>query len=84
MSTRWISAIAPADAERYARMNVAITRARRHLVVVGDGGMLHQNERWKDIIQRANALPGGRHDAREYQVSSTSGIGQVVFIHLFV
>ena len=61
------------------RMNVAITRARRHLVVVGDAGMLLQNEHWKVIIQRASTLPGGNHDAREYQVRSTRGACHVLF-----
>ena len=54
---------------RMCRMNVAITRARRHLVVVGNGKMLSDSPSWKKIIGRAASLPGGRRDAREYQVA---------------
>jgi hypothetical protein len=47
---------------------VAVTRARRHLVVVGHAGMLHQNQQWKEIIQRAKSLPGGSREIQEYLV----------------
>ena len=50
------------------RMNVAITRARRHLVVVGNAKMLSENEHWKQIVGRAGSLPGGRRNARQFQV----------------
>lgn len=49
-------------------MNVAVTRARRHLVVVGHAGMLHQNQRWKEIIERAKSLPNGSREMQEYLV----------------
>jgi hypothetical protein len=48
------------------RMTVAITRARRHLVVVGDSNVLPQNTHWSAIMERASSLPGGRYCAREY------------------
>ena len=52
------------------RMNVAITRARRHLVVVGDSRVMAQDQHWKTILGRANTLPGGRRDAGKFKASS--------------
>lgn len=54
-------------------MNVAITRARRHLVVVGDERTLKCNVHWKQIIERATF----RRGVQEYQVY----VCVCVFIH---
>ena len=35
------------------RMNVAITRARRHLIVVGKESLLRRNQHWRYIIDRS-------------------------------
>ena len=51
------------------RMNVAITRARRHLVVIGCGKTLPQSELWRSILDRAATLPGGKIAAREFRMS---------------
>ena len=52
------------------RMNVAITRSRRHLVIVGCKRTLPQNEHWRLILERASSLPGGYRDSCEYQMSN--------------
>jgi hypothetical protein len=56
---------------RVDRMNVAMTRARRHLAVVGDANVLSRNVLWKQIIERATWLPGARHDMKQYKVQFT-------------
>ncbi len=35
------------------RLNVAITRARRHLIVVGKETLLRKNTHWRYIIERS-------------------------------
>jgi superfamily I DNA and/or RNA helicase len=35
------------------RMNVAITRARRHLIVIGKESLLRRNQHWRYIIDRS-------------------------------
>ncbi len=35
------------------RMNVAITRARRHLIVIGKETLLRRNQHWRYIIERS-------------------------------
>ncbi len=42
------------------RMNVAVTRARRHLILVGCGRTLPKHGTWKDLIEKARKQPGGR------------------------
>ena len=37
------------------RLNVAITRARRHLIVVGKETLLRRNHHWRYIIDKAKA-----------------------------
>ncbi len=34
-------------------MNVAITRARRHLIVIGKESLLRRNQHWRYIIDRS-------------------------------
>lgn len=41
------------------RMNVAITRAKRHLILVGCGRTLPTHESWKVLIDRARSQSGG-------------------------
>jgi superfamily I DNA and/or RNA helicase len=33
------------------RVNVAITRAKRHLIIVGHEGLLSKNKPWKQIVE---------------------------------
>jgi superfamily I DNA and/or RNA helicase len=35
------------------RMNVAITRARRHLIVLGKESLLKRNTHWRYIIEKS-------------------------------
>jgi superfamily I DNA and/or RNA helicase len=35
------------------RMNVAITRARRHLIVLGKDSLLKRNTHWRYIIEKS-------------------------------
>ena len=35
------------------RLNVAITRARRHLIVIGKESLLRKNQHWRYIIERS-------------------------------
>lgn len=42
------------------RLNVALTRAKRHLIVVGDLAILpHLGPAFKSLLDRAAQLPGG-------------------------
>eukprot|EP01134_Creolimax_fragrantissima_P002295 CFRG2295T1 len=41
-------------ADSYRRINVAITRARRHLLIVGNVRALSKNNLWNEIIQSCN------------------------------
>lgn len=52
------------------RMNVAITRARRHLILVGCGRTLPTHGMWKELIDRAKQQPSnnGYVGARELQM----------------
>ena len=43
----------------YRRLNVAITRARRHLIVVGNEKLLVRNPQWKYIIKNSKNLKKG-------------------------
>ncbi len=38
------------------RLNVAITRARRHLIVVGKESLLRRNNNWRYIIEKSKNL----------------------------
>jgi hypothetical protein len=51
------------------RMNVALTRARRHLILVGSGKSLPKNQFWSQIIYQARSDPGGYFNSREFQMS---------------
>ena len=45
------------------RLNVAITRARRHLIVIAHQGLLARNDAWRALIQPAlDAQPAGVQD----------------------
>ena len=45
------------------RLNVAVTRARRHLIVVGHQGLLSRNAAWRALLQPAlDAAPAGVQD----------------------
>ena len=35
------------------RLNVAITRARRHLIVIGKESLLRRNNNWRYIIEKS-------------------------------
>ena len=37
------------------RLNVAITRARRHLIVLGKESLLRRNQHWRYIIDKAKS-----------------------------
>jgi superfamily I DNA and/or RNA helicase len=37
------------------RLNVAITRARRHLIVLGKETLLRRNQHWRYIIDKAKS-----------------------------
>jgi len=37
------------------RLNVAITRARRHLIVVGKESLLTRNQHWRYIIEKSKS-----------------------------
>ena len=37
------------------RLNVAITRARRHLIVIGKETLLRRNNNWRYIIEKAKS-----------------------------
>ena len=51
------------------RMNVALTRARRHLILVGSGKTLPKNQYWNQIIEQARSAPGGYFNSRDFQMS---------------
>lgn len=51
------------------RMNVALTRARRHLILVGSGRTLPKNQCWNQIIDQARSAPGGYFNSRAFQMS---------------
>jgi superfamily I DNA and/or RNA helicase len=53
------------------RMNVAITRARRHLFVVGDSATLSGHDYYRKLVERAQAL-GGYRSAWEW--TPTAGV----------
>ncbi len=50
-------------------MNVALTRARRHLILVGSGKSLPKNQFWSQIIYQARSDPRGYFNSREFQMS---------------
>ncbi|KAL8586829.1 hypothetical protein ACOMHN_052705 [Nucella lapillus] len=41
------------------RMNVALTRARHHMLIVGHQKNLHANRRWAEVISHCQAFAGG-------------------------
>lgn len=41
------------------RLNVAITRARRHLIVMGSAPLLTSNSAWDTVLSTALSSPGG-------------------------
>lgn len=43
----------------YRRMNVAVTRARHFLMVVGNSRTLKRNNNWKAFIDYSKTLKGG-------------------------
>ncbi|KAL3877346.1 hypothetical protein ACJMK2_035069, partial [Sinanodonta woodiana] len=47
------------------RTNVALTRAKKHLLIMGNYHMLSHNKLWKQIIQHCQALPGGIQKSTE-------------------
>jgi len=50
----------------YRRLNVAITRARRHLIIVGHEKLLRKNPQWKYIIDNSKNLKKGYKKWEEY------------------
>ncbi|CAI2367160.1 unnamed protein product [Moneuplotes crassus] len=50
----------------YRRLNVAITRAKRHLILVGHEKLLKKNPQWKYIIDNSKALKKGYKKCEEY------------------
>lgn len=50
----------------YRRLNVAITRARRHLIVVGNEKLLRKNPQWRYIIDNSRNLKKGYKRWEEY------------------
>ncbi|XP_031561752.1 protein ZGRF1-like isoform X2 [Actinia tenebrosa] len=41
------------------RTNVALTRAKRHLLIIGNKRMLSSNELWRNVIEECRAQPDG-------------------------
>lgn len=56
--------------EDLRRMNVAITRARRHLFVVGDSATLSGHDFYADVVEEAQAQ-GGYRSAWEWAAATT-------------
>lgn len=52
------------------RLNVAITRARRHLMIVGDSGILGSHARFAALLQHVEACGGYRSEGTWSDVSS--------------
>ncbi|CAI2366502.1 unnamed protein product [Moneuplotes crassus] len=50
----------------YRRLNVAITRAKRHLILVGHEKLLKKNPQWKYIIDNTKVLKKGYKKCEEY------------------
>lgn len=40
------------------RLNVALTRARHHLIILGKASILHQNHLWGVLLERVRSTPG--------------------------
>ncbi|KAM9699627.1 5'-3' DNA helicase ZGRF1 isoform 4-T8 [Dama dama] len=53
------------DSEK--RMNVALTRGRRHLLIVGNLACLRKNRLWGHVIQHCEGLEGGLQHASQYE-----------------
>ena len=61
------------------RLNVAITRAKRHLIVLGHPGLLKTNPLWREIIQPAYEMKnsGGIQNCSKIDSSSTLDIPEM-------
>ncbi|XP_020743596.2 5'-3' DNA helicase ZGRF1 isoform X5 [Odocoileus virginianus] len=53
------------DSEK--RMNVALTRGRRHLLIVGNLACLRKNRLWGRVIQHCEGREGGLQHASQYE-----------------
>ncbi|KAM5255848.1 5'-3' DNA helicase ZGRF1 [Ctenodactylus gundi] len=53
------------DSEK--RMNVALTRGRRHLLIVGNLACLRNNRLWGHVIQHCEGREGGLQHASQYE-----------------
>ncbi|XP_043726806.1 protein ZGRF1 isoform X1 [Cervus elaphus] len=53
------------DSEK--RMNVALTRGRRHLLIVGNLACLRKNRLWGHVIQHCEGREGGLQHASQYE-----------------
>ncbi|XP_042107759.1 protein ZGRF1 isoform X23 [Ovis aries] len=53
------------DSEK--RMNVALTRGRRHLLIVGNLACLRKNRLWGRVIQHCEGKEGGLQHASQYE-----------------
>lgn len=53
--------------KEYRRMNVAMTRARHHLIIVGDGATLGQDDYYKKLIEHAESR-GAYRSAWEWMI----------------
>ncbi|EKX45319.1 hypothetical protein GUITHDRAFT_108958 [Guillardia theta CCMP2712] len=58
------------------RVNVAISRARQSLVVIGDEQALMQNKLWKSVLSYYRFFPSYRHFLDEYRSAVVPGWGQ--------
>ncbi|XP_028513457.1 protein ZGRF1 [Exaiptasia diaphana] len=55
------------------RTNVALTRAKRHLLIVGNQRMLSSNKMWSNVIQHCKGQEGGVVTASDFQQSWQDG-----------